>query len=270
MLENRWFQFLILSTAFYILEFIRPLEKRGRFFRKGLLQDIFCWIVLMDFYIYPLFEHYFDQSFQNGYRDVFRMSGTLSYFDYLSVNKLHWSVQFLIVFCVMELINYCVHRFMKHGPFWNFHKTHHSAKEMDQFSDARQHPAFILFEGFFLALPAMIILNPSVEVAGYFGMLTLVWGPLIHSNLRLKWPYPLSHVLSSPHTHRWHHAREKGVYCNYAGILALYDVMFGTFYAPENDCEEIGFQDDTEFPETPWGMLIYPFRKIYVKIISRK
>jgi sterol desaturase/sphingolipid hydroxylase (fatty acid hydroxylase superfamily) len=185
----------------------------------------------------------------------------------LSINSMSLPIQFLIIFCAMEFINYIVHRFIKHHNLgWQFHKTHHSSKEIDQFSDARNHPILILVETFLLAVPAIIILNPDVKALALYGTIGLIWGPLIHHNIDLKWPFPLSHILSSPHTHRWHHARDKGIHCNFAGIFIFYDVIFGSFYSPKESCIDLGFEGDDDFPQNFIGMLFYPFKQFYNKL----
>lgn len=266
MLDNRWLGFILVSSILFLIGYFWPLNRQIRLKRKGLLQDILFWVILVDFYFYPLLEASLEGEINQTYREFFSIIHLSQWFDKLSIANLALSVQFIIVFCTMELINYGVHRFIKHGKQgWNFHKTHHSSQELDQFSDARNHPLMIILETFLFALPSIMILNPDVSVIAMYGVVGLIWGPLIHHNIRVKWPFPLSHILSSPHTHRWHHAREKGIHCNFAGIFILYDVIFGTFYSPSESCGRIGFEGDENFPQTVPGMLFYPFKEIYNK-----
>ena len=54
----------------------------------------------------------------------------------------------------------------------------------------------------------------------------------MHANLDWDWG-PLRSFLVSPRFHRWHHtseeeARDK----NFAGLLPLWDILFGTYYMP--------------------------------------
>jgi sterol desaturase/sphingolipid hydroxylase (fatty acid hydroxylase superfamily) len=267
MLDNRWLGFILVSSTLFLIGYFKPLDKKIRLKRKGLLQDIFFWVIFIDLYFHPLIEASLESKFNQTYQDFISFIHLPQLFDKISIATLALPIQFIIVFCIMELINYCVHRFIKHGnQGWNFHKTHHSSQELDQFSDARNHPIMIILETFLFALPTLMILNPDVSVMALYGVVGLIWGPLIHHNIRVKWPFPISHILSSPHTHRWHHAREKGIHCNFAGIFILYDVIFGTFYSPNEDCQKIGFEGDESFPQTAAGMMLYPFKEIYNKI----
>jgi len=45
---------------------------------------------------------------------------------------------------------------------------------------------------------------------------------------------PLRAVLASPRFHRWHHTSAKeGRDKNFAGLLPLWDILFGTYYMPD-------------------------------------
>lgn len=261
---NKWQQLLIIVVLLFLLEQFIPLKNSKKIFREGLFQDIFIWIMLFDFLVYPFIEDGYESGLYGALKSNFSENSFLNSF---SVNQLHWSIQFAVVFCVLELINYLAHRYLSHSVYlWDFHKTHHATKEMDQFSDARHHPLLILLDILLLTVPVLLILNPSQGIMGAYAVMGLLWGPLIHHNLALKWPFPFSHILTSPHTHRWHHAKEKGVYCNYAGIFIFYDVLFGTFYSPQKNCEEIGFEGDEEYLRSPVPMILYPFKRMYLKL----
>jgi sterol desaturase/sphingolipid hydroxylase (fatty acid hydroxylase superfamily) len=56
----------------------------------------------------------------------------------------------------------------------------------------------------------------------------------VHTNLNRMFE-PLCYVISSPVFHRWRHVadiRDK----NFAGTLALWDLVFGTFHMPHMRC----------------------------------
>lgn len=269
MFDVKWLQFLLLSILLLAIEYFWPLEKRKKLIGRAQIQDIFFWIILMDVFFYNLIDSLLEDKFHSSYMQIFSFGESFGFANTFSIHKLHIVWQFLVVFLVMEFINYASHRFFNHSKFlWDFHKVHHSAKELNQFSDARHHPVSILFESYLLIIPTLILLNPKMEALGAYGAIGLLWGPLIHLNVGWKWPFPFSHILSSPHTHRWHHARKKGVYCNYAGIFIFYDVLFGTFYSPEESCKEIGFEGDETYIKTPLPMLVYPFQKIYFRVMK--
>ena len=78
------------------------------------------------------------------------------------------------------------------------------------------------------------------------------------ANLDWDWR-PLRAVLASPRFHRWHHtdeasARDK----NFAGLLPLWDILFGTYYMPR---DKVPTRFGTTSPVAGLvGQMIFPFR----------
>jgi sterol desaturase/sphingolipid hydroxylase (fatty acid hydroxylase superfamily) len=82
---------------------------------------------------------------------------------------------------------------------------------------------------------------------------------LVHANLDWDWG-PLRWLIASPRFHRWHHtdeseARDK----NFAGLLPLWDILFGTYYMP---CDRRPASFGTATPVRPafWASWFFPFR----------
>ena len=69
-----------------------------------------------------------------------------------------------------------------------------------------------------------------------------------------------SSVIVSPRFHRWHHtdeeqARDK----NFAGLLPLWDILFGTYYMPKDE-RPSRFGTMTPVPNGLFGQIVFPFR----------
>jgi sterol desaturase/sphingolipid hydroxylase (fatty acid hydroxylase superfamily) len=67
-------------------------------------------------------------------------------------------------------------------------------------------------------------------------------------------------LIVSPRFHRWHHtdeteARDK----NFAGLLPLWDLLFGTYYVPA-DLRPSHFGTTDTVPQGLFGQLIFRFR----------
>lgn len=61
--------------------------------------------------------------------------------------------------------------------------------------------------------------------------------------------------------HSHHSCRLEGRDKNFAGLLPIWDVVFGTYYLPDRPPLELGIHDQT-FPERSfWGQVLYPFRR---------
>jgi sterol desaturase/sphingolipid hydroxylase (fatty acid hydroxylase superfamily) len=71
---------------------------------------------------------------------------------------------------------------------------------------------------------------------------------------------------ASPRFHRWHHtdetqARDK----NFAGLLPLWDILFGTYYMPKQQRpRSVG--TETPVPAGLIGQMLFPFRKARFKV----
>jgi sterol desaturase/sphingolipid hydroxylase (fatty acid hydroxylase superfamily) len=167
-----------------------------------------------------------------------------------------------------DLAGYWAHRAMHHGRLWRFHAVHHSSRALDWLAGARNHP---VAEAFTTAVTVAAVLvvgfDPRVlVVAAPLGL----YAVLLHANV--AWPFRASrkarwlrYVITTPLFHRWHHAHPdalpdaRGGGVNFAGLLPIWDVLFGTFYAPDRD--PAAFGADTPVPVRFARQLVFPFQK---------
>jgi alkylglycerol monooxygenase len=110
--------------------------------------------------------------------------------------------------------------------FWASHQTHHSSEDYTLSTALRQSTSQV-FTSMFVYLPLALFLPPSVYFTHkQFNLLYQFW---IHTEVVdrmgiLEW------VLNTPSHHRVHHGRNPYcIDCNYAGVLIIWDRMFGTF-----------------------------------------
>jgi len=69
-------------------------------------------------------------------------------------------------------------------------------------------------------------------------------------------------VVASPAIHRWHHtSADEGQDKNFAGLLPLWDLLFGSFYMPSGSQAEHFGAGDEPVPAGLWRQLAYPFRR---------
>jgi len=52
------------------------------------------------------------------------------------------------------------------------------------------------------------------------------------------------YILGSPRLHNWHHEIEPSGKCNFANLTHLMDIIFGTYYEPEEKLEEYGISGE--------------------------
>src|SRR5581483_6947289 len=138
------------------------------------------------------------------------------------------ATQAAILLVLGDLIGYWQHRAFHGKRLWRGH----GARELTWTAAVRVHPVNDLGGQLAQALPFVLLGFSPAVVAAYVPFLTLY---AIGQHANLRWDFgPLRYVLASPAFHRWHHARDvRG--CNFAGLLPLWDALFGTLYLPRGE-----------------------------------
>ena len=134
---------------------------------------------------------------------------------------------------LIDFIGYWLHRAFHGERLWLFHAIHHSSVELDWLSAARVHPVNDIANK---SLQAMIIVALGYAPVLLAGALLLFTAYAIFLHANVSWNFgALRFVLASPRFHRWHHtAAEEGREKNFAGLLPLWDILFGTYTCRRN------------------------------------
>ena len=143
----------------------------------------------------------------------------------------------IVVFLLEDLTYYGFHRLSHERRFWwAAHVNHHSSQHYNLSTALRQTWTGGVAGTWLLWLPLALIGFPPAMVAIQKGI-SLVYQYWIHTEAIRRMPRWFEAVFNTPSRHRVHHARNP-VYLdrNYAGILIIWDRMFGTFQ-PELDAE---------------------------------
>jgi len=120
------------------------------------------------------------------------------------------------------------------------------------------HPVNDIANKLAIALPLVALGFSPVATAAVVPFLTL-YAILLHANV--TWTFgPLRKVIASPAFHRWHHTSAgEGRDRNFAGLLPLWDILFGTFWLPDRQPTVFGVED--KVPTHLPGQLLWPFRR---------
>jgi sterol desaturase/sphingolipid hydroxylase (fatty acid hydroxylase superfamily) len=170
-------------------------------------------------------------------------------------------VQAPLALLFADLAGYWFHRALHHGELWRFHAVHHSSRVLDWLAGARNHPVAE-------AMSTVAVIG-ALLLVGFDPRVLVVTAPLglyailLHANVPWGTSF-VRYVIVTPLTHRWHHAhpdalpedRRSGV--NFAGLLPLWDILFGTFYAPR--VQPTSFGADVDVPPRFLSQLVFPFR----------
>ena len=173
-------------------------------------------------------------------------------------------IQFLLMLVVADFIQWNVHRMLHKIPFlWEFHKVHHSVKEMGFAAHLRYHWMETVIYKTIQYVPLAMI-GFGIDDFLLLNIFTILIGHLNHANIKVTYG-PFKYLLNNPVMHTWHHARAiPGDFTavNFAITLSIWDYMFGTAYIPNSGRDEIlGFENDEEFPKTFWKQILYPWNK---------
>lgn len=145
----------------------------------------------------------------------------------------HDVIQFLVYFAIFDLVFYLVHRLQHAVPWWwALHSLHHSQRQLNCWSNDRDHYLDDLFEVLIITGVSYLIGVQPVDYA-----LLIVLGDLVqifsHANVRVRFGKVLDKILVDPAYHRHHHMlidpeRPHLHDCNFALVFPLWDILFGT------------------------------------------
>lgn len=150
-----------------------------------------------------------------------------------------WS--FAIAMVAKDFVYYWVHRFQHRIRWcWANHVVHHSSQGYN-LSTALRQPWFGVTAGTYILSLPVIMLGIHPALFAFAGAVNLFYQFFIHTQAVRRLPEPIEAVFNTPSHHRVHHATNpQYLDTNYAGILIVWDRLFGTF-VPEDDSEPCDF-----------------------------
>lgn len=164
-------------------------------------------------------------------------------------------------FVIGEAGFYWGHRLMHRIPFlWRFHSIHHAPEHVYFLTSAHAHPLDNVFIRLCGLVPACILGVASPLTGGTTAALIVIvattWGFFIHSNVRWRLG-PLEWLIATPAFHHWHHTKSGLRDRNFASMLPIMDMIFGTYHNPRHE-RPPAYGIDTELPDSLVGQLLYP------------
>jgi sterol desaturase/sphingolipid hydroxylase (fatty acid hydroxylase superfamily) len=260
---NSYFYWLVAISLFvWALEIILPWRKTQKAFRKDFWLDGFY--MFFNFFLFSLIAYNAISNvaveFFNDFLALFGMTNIVA----IEIDSWPPWLQLLFLFIIADFIQWNTHRLLHRVPWlWEFHKLHHSVKEMGFAAHLRYHWMETIVYKSIQYLPLAMI---GFSLLDFFAVhiFALAIGHLNHANL--NWNYgPLKYIFNSPRMHIWHHARKlpaqhrHGV--NYGISLSIWDYLFATAYTPATGRDiELGFPDDEKFPKSFTQQIIYPLK----------
>ncbi|OEK07868.1 sterol desaturase [Flavivirga aquatica] len=266
--DNYFYGLIVISLLVWALEIVFPWRKKQSIFRKDFWLDIFY--MFFNFFLLNLIILIaLSNTVAQIFNDLLTSIGLSIYsFQLFDVDDLPKWLGLLIFFLVSDFVQWNTHRLLHRIPFlWNFHKIHHSVKEMGFAAHLRYHWMEPVVYKSLLYIPISIIGNYNAKDVSIVYFFAIIIGHLNHANL--GWDYGIfKYIFNNPKMHIWHHAKQLPKHVrfgvNYGLTLSIWDYIFKTDYIPNSGKDiELGFTDDETFPEDFITQEMYP-------IFSRK
>jgi sterol desaturase/sphingolipid hydroxylase (fatty acid hydroxylase superfamily) len=145
-----------------------------------------------------------------------------------------WSIAALIL--LDDLAYYLFHRSAHRVRwFWAAHVIHHSSRHYNLTTALRQTWTGVFALSFVFRLP-LVFAGFPVDLVLLVAAINLVYEFWIHTEVIGRMPAWFEAVMNTPSHHRVHHATNpRYLDRNFAGMLIIWDRMFGTFQAERAD-----------------------------------
>jgi sterol desaturase/sphingolipid hydroxylase (fatty acid hydroxylase superfamily) len=256
---NYFWGLVAISLVVWGLEIAFPWRKNQAIIRKDFWLDAFY--MFFNFFIFSIAISGFYRFIEVAVSDLGFGMQSLVLIDISSLPS--WA-QLLIFFIVLDFVQWFTHVLLHKWPvLWQFHKVHHSVREMGFAAHLRYHWMENILYKPLKTFGVMILggFEPSQAFIVHF--LAISIGHLNHANIKITWG-PLKYVFNNPVMHLWHHAMHlpKGqmIGVNFGISLSVWDYLFRTNYIPnENGDIELGFEDIEDFPTDFIGQNTYGF-----------
>ena len=257
---NYFWGLIIISLLVWGLEILFPWRKQQSIFRKDFWLDAFY--MFFNFFVFAIVISGVYKLLGVLFSDMGISSRALAIVD--MANWPQWK-QLLLFFVVLDFVQWFTHVLLHRYPvLWEFHKVHHSVKEMGFAAHLRFHWMENILYIPLKTLGVMVLGGFEPEQAYIVHFAAIAIGHFNHANIKLTYG-PLKYILNNPVMHLYHHAYTipKGSHgVNFGISLSIWDYIFRTNYIPESGGQiELGFPGDETLPKGFWGQLTYGFKK---------
>lgn len=264
--DNYFYGLIAVSLVVWGLEIAFPWRKDQKVFRKDFWLDTFY--MFFNFFLLNLIILIaLSNTAAQFFDDILSFIGlSIGDFQLFDVDALPKVLGLFVFFLVSDFVQWNTHRLLHRVPFlWNFHKVHHSVKQMGFAAHLRYHWMEPVVYKSILYIPIAIIGGFDAQDVAIVHFFALTIGHLNHANL--GWDYGiLKYLLNNPKMHIWHHAKELPSHVRYGAnfglTLSVWDYLFKTDYIPHNGRDiELGFKGDENFPTDFLSQELYPIKK---------
>ncbi|MDP4703955.1 MAG: sterol desaturase family protein [Polaribacter sp.] len=264
--ENYFYGLILISLIVWGLEIFFPWRKNQPIIRKDFWLDTFYMFFnffLLNLIVLIALSNTAALFFNDGLAIV---NLSIANFQLFDIDTFPYWARLLVFFVIIDFVQWFTHTLLhKYQFLWNFHKVHHSVKQMGFAAHLRYHWMEPVFYNSMKYIPLAIMGGFSAQDVAIVHFFNIAIGHLNHANINWDYGY-LKYILNNPKMHIWHHARElpkgrkNGV--NFGITLSIWDYIFKTNYIPYSGRDiELGFEGDEEFPKDFIKQELYPLVK---------
>lgn len=264
--ENYFYGLILISLFVWGLEIFFPWRKNQPIIRKDFWLDTFYMFFnffLLNLIVLIALSNTAALFFNDGLAIV---NLSIANFQLFDIDTFPYWARLLVFFVIIDFVQWFTHTLLhKYQFLWNFHKVHHSVKQMGFAAHLRYHWMEPVFYNSMKYIPLAIMGGFSAQDVAIVHFFNIAIGHLNHANINWDYGY-LKYILNNPKMHIWHHAKElpkgrkNGV--NFGITLSIWDYIFKTNYIPYSGRDiELGFEGDEEFPKDFIKQELYPLVK---------
>ena len=264
--ENYFYGLILISLIVWGLEIFFPWRKNQPIIRKDFWLDTFY--MFFNFFLLNLIVLIaLSNTAVLFFNDVLAIVNlSIANFQLFDIDTFPYWARLLVFFVIIDFVQWFTHTLLhKYQFLWNFHKVHHSVKQMGFAAHLRYHWMEPVFYNSMKYIPLAIMGGFSAQDVAIVHFFNIAIGHLNHANINWDYGY-LKYILNNPKMHIWHHAKElpkgrkNGV--NFGITLSIWDYIFKTNYIPYSGRDiELGFEGDEEFPKDFIKQELYPLVK---------
>jgi sterol desaturase/sphingolipid hydroxylase (fatty acid hydroxylase superfamily) len=168
---------------------------------------------------------------------------------------------FAVFFIITSFVAYWQHRLMHWRWFWQLHRFHHSATELNILTGFRDNPGEAIVAGLVALSPLIFLKVPSAGLFATFFLGYQIISSLQHSELPWSYGWIGRWIIVSPQNHQIHHSIDEEHRDRNFSTCPLWDHLFGTWYDGPNRPSAYGIPDraHAERPLTQWMIDIWIF-----------
>lgn len=283
LLTSIYFVFPVFGLFYTVLEYFWPIKPQqlSVFRRAENFQDL-LWLVASETLI-PAFNGQLGRLVVYGLVFLNVPANAGGFNQYELFNWSRWSLprfycgnpwlQFILIFLVIDLTDYLMHRYLHRSILWRVHMLHHSAKDIDWMTSFRSHWIDDWIFGAFSRI-SLLFLASTQGMIFWLVVIDTQWGFINHANVRLLNFGPLQKWINNPIAHQWHHADRnlhKGGQ-NFGNVTLIWDQLFGTYYQTEPEAPPItcGVPNGVKFPLSFWVRNYDPVVFLFKRLVILK